>query len=820
MDKLSVEPAMYRRRLWSSGQMGQYTPGRRIGLDYAYAADEHNITKKTFDHRLGDAYNACSDDDISSGCRCQCLDSDTESFTGMLPKPVNVRAIGNENVDKLTSKVTMQLMTDAISVFGSRHNIMLYPAGRKCFINRSGIYPGLACELIAGVTIEGRQVAFPLCQQEDGFDFLDQDMTPCKFKLTGIDEKTTIKLELTVCTPFRPRDIDFSSTPVLDIRVKLTRLDSNFRGYQASEVAEPGKIFLELKSDHFKNVTSQPGQINWSFDSTRPLHRDQPDNCRKPVLQNDAFYVHSGRVAGNRIELDYTPDDYIGKEIHVSWCKYSDALMTVNGQDSPFQYTQRFAGLDDVVAWAGKNPDVISENAGNVDGIFKNNNLGAETNHSIAQTIHSWLINTWWTKADNKDWYTVWEGNCYYLSTMDVEYTQTPFYLSVWPELLSYELDMWPNFTHSGREILGEKGNDTIVFMHDVGWLSEIDRTRYAHPMPIEQNTNYVIMHYAYWRRTGDFSVIERNLEHIIKAIDFIVLSDSTGDGVPDKGTANTIDDACPALQFGKMQVYLAVKTLACLEVGADILQQAGRMDISAAYRKQAEKTRKTIHEQGWNRDHFNMLMGVSPDARDDTANAGWDATHIYTCHGLTLLDMVGKDVGLDQAMLKQDLKSGVRRCIDKYGCRHSDYLQSRDELLVGEFGTFNCPRVGWIAMNMFRDIAAFYRGIDLRYMASKYWDFQTLVNTQDPCLFFETFSGNRLMTYPRGLAICGFFDALAGLRMDLVDKTFLYGSINDEVEVPVLLYADWKSGVVPRIEGVRLIDEANIITGTFPEVK
>ena len=691
-------------------------------------------------------------------------------------------------------------MSDAVSVLGSRHNILLDPVNRKCYINRSGVYPGIECELVAGVEIEGRMVLLPLCADGGGFDFLDQDMTPNTFKLTGIDEKKTIKLELTIASPFCPRDIALSTLPVLEIRLKLSRLDSNFRGWQATEVAAPGKIFLQLKSSVFESVSAGDSEIRWQFDSPRPLHRDKVENCRPAIVQNDAFLAHSGEIVEGRLELAYTPDDYIGKEIHVSWCTYSLPTMTVNEAPAPFKYTERFASLEEVIAWAKANPDVIAKNARHVDRIIGNNNLSTEINKLMAQTLHSWLINTWWTVCEGKDWYNVWEGNCYYLSTMDVEYTQTPFYLSVWPELLALELDRWPEFTHSGEEIIGEAGKDTVVFMHDVGWLTEIDRTRYAHPMPVEQNCNYALMHYAYWRRTGDFAVAQRNAEHIKKGLDFLLLSDTTGDGVPDQGTANTIDDACPALQFGKKQVYLAVKTIAALQTGADILEKAGDAETAKKYRQQAETATASLHEKGWSTDHFNMLLKGKDDVLDPDQSGGWDATHIYTSQGLVLLDMVGKKLSIDDDKLRQDLQMGAVRCVDKYGCRHSDYVPHKDEMLIGEFGTFSCPRVGWIAMNMFRDIAAFYRGVDLRAMASRYWDFQALVNTQGPCLFFETFNGNRLMTYPRGLVVFGYFDALAGLTIDAVDNKMTCRPLNDQVQVPVLLLADWKKGASPTV--------------------
>jgi uncharacterized protein (DUF608 family) len=98
--------------------------------------------------------------------------------------------------------------------------------------------------------------------------------------------------------------------------------------------------------------------------------------------------------------------------------------------------------------------------------------------------------------------------------------------------------------------------------------------------MEVEEVANYVILAYAYWRRTGDRSIHLRHGETIRRFLDFLVACDTSGNGVPDLGCTNTIDDASPAIQYGRQNVYLAVKTLAALACGADLLSDAA-MTIS-----------------------------------------------------------------------------------------------------------------------------------------------------------------------------------------------------------------------------------------------
>jgi len=89
----------------------------------------------------------------------------------------------------------------------------------------------------------------------------------------------------------------------------------------------------------------------------------------------------------------------------------------------------------------------------------------------------------------------------------------------------------------------------------------------------------------------------------------------------------------------------------------------------------------------------------------------------------------------------------------------------------------------------------AFYRGVDLRGLADRYWEWQVVTNTQAPKLFFETFSGNNLCFYPRGVAIWGFFDALAGRVINAVRGLDSESPAFPMVRVPRLYDADWKSG-------------------------
>jgi hypothetical protein len=65
----------------------------------------------------------------------------------------------------------MQLISDGISVLGSRHGIIWEPVARQAYIIRSGKFPGVPCEINAGIRVKGRTLTLPLTQQGEDKDW-------------------------------------------------------------------------------------------------------------------------------------------------------------------------------------------------------------------------------------------------------------------------------------------------------------------------------------------------------------------------------------------------------------------------------------------------------------------------------------------------------------------------------------------------------------------------------------------------------------------------------------------------------------------------
>lgn len=715
----------------------------------------------------------------------------------------------------------MQLISDAICVLGSRHGLLLHPAARRAGLIRFDRFEDAPeVHLRAGVRIGGKTVIFPLAPLGPGdcdFDHLDQRSSAAGVRYIGLDGASGLRVELSLVHPFRPRDEAFSTTPVLGLRLRVNRLPGDFRWVRRSVTETTAELFLEISGPGLDVTAGGPQRLDLRFNSRSATGTNRPDVdgpegglTLREIPQHDALQTPDGTADATGFRR--TVDLENGGEMTVFWATWSAPVLEVHGTVRPFAYTRRFADLDAVLAWAIAAPRALWENAAALDRILGDHTAGVAYDRLLPYTLHSWLINTWWVDRDGRDWFSVWEGSCYFHSTVDVEFTQSPFYLAVWPELLAIQLDFWPEFAKDGAAVAGERGAGTLFLSHDVGQRSGANGQAYPHEMEVEETANWIILAAALARRTGDLTIARRHSTTLEAFLGFLVACDSTGNGVPNVGVANTIDDASPAIQYGNEQVYLGVKTLAALTAGRDLLLALARAEAAARLNAPIETLRATLHDHGWDNHtgHFVTLLrkdGLLTDPwtgkeRHFDEIPGWDAAHIYTANGLVPLDLVGFDTGVDAERLRRDLIESTRLCRREFGCVHTNFATEQLAELETKEGLFGVSRnPGWIAMNLLRDLAAFYRGVDLRDLANRYWDWQTTTNSRECKLFFETFGGNNLNFYPRGLVAWGVFDALGGLVIDRTRGLDQARPALPGTRVPRLFDADWVAGTCQHIE-------------------
>ncbi len=249
-----------------------------------------------------------------------------------------------------------------------------------------------------------------------------------------------------------------------------------------------------------------------------------------------------------------------GAHITFAWCVYDAPLLEIGGELADFKYKEYFPSLEAVGDWCRARVGEIEENARRVDGILTAHSLTTDLTHLLSQALHAYLASTWYCKRGAVDWYSCWEGGGYFQSSVDVEYSQAPFYLALWPQLLEMELCEWAEHTRDGETKLGEAGRGTLFMAHDMGQYCDCNGQKLWIDQELEETTNYVLMAYAVWKRTGSRRAIEQNADIIRRFLDFILATDTRGDGIPSYACHTTLDDACLPLRTGERLTYIAVK--------------------------------------------------------------------------------------------------------------------------------------------------------------------------------------------------------------------------------------------------------------------
>lgn len=665
----------------------------------------------------------------------------------------------------------MNMMSDALCVLGSRLGIAIEPTKNKSYLVRHSTHPGIPMQLKIGINAYGKRITFPLGGDDTKFEFIDQEIHMTRMTLKGIDPETGLKVNLNFRIPFLPRNLSFSTVPAFFIEVEVEKLRRSFRWRQAKYDEVEGNLFIELDENAY-DIKKNANEFTLEYKSYLAREENYINAKDKVfVISGDAVATKNGFEKSFKLKMgDKT------QKLIIGWVTFDPPVLNVLGDICEFWYKKNFDSIDQVKDWACKNyPEVVKQNE-LFEKKFENVNLKPTLSKILAYTLHSYLINTWLVETPKgQDWFTVWEGSCYFHSTVDVEHTQFPFYLYIWPELLEMELNEWPYFGKDGKIILGEKGEGTLFLSHDMGVCCNCTGQAYPHDMEVEENCDYILLAFMHWKATKKDDVIKNHAEFIKKLLDFIVACDEDDDGICEHGCTNTIDDATPAIQFAKKQVYLGVKAACSAYAGYMILNYLGY--DAKKYFEFSKKAIKTIEENGWLNDHYAVTLQretdgiINPWTKEVLRGIvpGWDAYHIYTMNGISVFDLLGIEFGMDDERLRIDAINGWKNTLGKYGCRHSSFVRwEQDEIPITLEGlAATSDKNGWISMNMLRDISAYKRGVDLLDNIERYWDWQLTTNTQGIFMFFETFNGNNLNFYPRGVAAFGYLACLKDFEIN-----------------------------------------------------
>ncbi|HTL52947.1 MAG TPA: DUF4965 domain-containing protein [Planctomycetota bacterium] len=746
---------------------------------------------------------------------------------------------------------------------GSRFFLHFKPNAQEVRLSPLGTFFDKPYHMNIAVEVGDQTRSLPFMPNWKVFPELDLDVGLCSATWVGTDRELGIRLTAKFIAPFWPQDEFISGAPVffVDLAVKDLRKTGEKRGIAMMfELGGTYKADLEFPKKLEPKHTVFTFDDVYKLDGTRKIFPPKPAADSKGISSNSfkgqvrvvALNSHAcyssttmkGR--GFRWNLTMEPGDVSEDQVAIGGLCL-DPVLEVRGKKHKFHYAFWANDAADIIKRSLESHTDVLEKTAAFESLATESSLSPAARKLMAMGLQGWLINTWNTieavdegqfdPDAEESFFSVWEGNCCFHSTVDVEYNQAPFYLLCWPQLLEKHLKQWAwfekRYDHPGVTGALESGAkrpelDTLlkadkqtqmgVISHDMGIFNAVNGMAYEHDMPVEENCNYLLMFAALVRMHDRRQWARAQMPLIARLVSYLVKADTNGKGFPNHGTANTIDDASPALQLAKQQIYLGVKTHAALLAAADVARLVGDETLAEFCLQHARRAAHVIETEGWEGDHFAVcldksLVGLVESFSGGKTLAGEmqgrNAYSIYTANGAVYRNVVGQRTELDIDRLREDVLNAHHRTVTEYGNRHTS--DAGDQI--------------WISQCLWRDFAAAYLGVDLIDGADRYWNACQRENSAGSGgrggPFCDTPLGNYLHLYPRGLAAFGLLFAIPGLSIDAIERRVRFRPIRVPCRIPLLYFADWQKGVIPWMNCVQTsgkvrvrMENSHLLTG------
>ncbi|MEX0653800.1 MAG: DUF4965 domain-containing protein [Phycisphaeraceae bacterium] len=729
----------------------------------------------------------------------------------------------------------MQLMSWTIARLGSRFTLLFEPYKQRVMHSAMGRFLDQPLDLMVGlVEPDGTRRVLPFTADPDTTPLYNAEQfeRPNSITYRGYSETYNLRFEFNVHSVFYPQDERLCLMPVFYLEMRVNPAPRVRWHKAAGPTPEKVKLFIRLRRPDTEITACTHGE----GDASRACIDLRYRNALQPTTEfhhpTDQAVKTTSEVQAHERLLSLNPecttwDDENGLVCElpvteagsgIKWrlvwgAHVADPVLNIRPTETepavpaPFRYNSYWPTLDAVLDEALATRDDHLALSRRFEKLIEQAPLTPAQYHLLSQSFHNWLANTFWCQYQDepagkpRDFFSVWEGSCFFHSTLDVEYNVALVYLALWPDLLAMQFEQWSH--HSHRH---DKSNGRFL-SHDMGAGSQVTGQAYPHHMEVEENCNYLLLLHAYTHWTGDKITARKHQALVTDLVRYLLWTDRDDSGFPSEGVANTIDDASPAVQFARKQTYLAVKRAAALRAAAVLLTMLGDSELAEHCETTVENDIKKIERAAWLGDHYAVCVEPSAAGVVDAWTGkplpfdklpGWDGYSIYTGNGLLLPALVGAPPLLSEDRLKKDITHAIRENLSRYGCGHT---------------SSECENV-WVSQNLWRDHLARYLGQASGLPGSHYWDLQVMSNTHQQSLgFIDTYINNYLCHYPRGIAAIGYLLAGPRLVMDRLAAGGAYITVDPDrsrpQRWPLLPLADWKAGKIP----VCVVDEAGEVT-------
>lgn len=692
---------------------------------------------------------------------------------------------GDADLDPLSA--TSELSEQILPRFGSRALLDLRPQWGDAEVTPSGKFVEDPAALLLGFKSNDVIYGLPFARvMKDVLPFASvaqtRTITSLRYDVTFPGHVGSIEIH----APFHPGDLLASSLPVFRIEFSARPL-----GPVENAPSVTARVMVTTPGSTTRRDTSVSGHLG------AVGVEEHADGTIERGLFVEAGTV---RASPRRLVGDSTLDFKNG----VNSATFHLGLLSKRPivRDGENVYRARIASdeatMESVISDALANRKRLDAAAAVVDGLVEEAKIPESLKELLRIAIPSFLMNTVDAETGaGQRFYSCIEGYCRYHATLDVEAHALAFYAWFAPSLIALELDRAAsNISSDG------------VMGHDIGRDDVIGKALYPHEMPIEENTNFVLMVREYVAYTGDTAFGARHEGTIERLLQRVRACDSDGDGLAERDVANTIDDGSAAVQYSRGQTYLAVKTAAAFLAAAAL--RADSDPLAIEYRAYASRIRQTLQEKNWRGTHFAITAddsavglldpwksGVANSVPVEVAAGSVDGSSVLegadSPNGLAALGSIYAlrtfdEPPLSLEMLRQDLFTADERTQRRFVLGHAEHEVN-----------------GWVSLSLIRDAARAYLGADATNNVQRYALLQhrrnRLDDLDDWAGFCDSPYNRYLSYYPRGVAAIALVDGLAGLRVDRVKKRIALSPRVVPLRVPLAAFADWEALRVPWLE-------------------
>jgi len=260
--------------------------------------------------------------------------------------------------------------------------------------------------------------------------------------------------------------------------------------------------------------------------------------------------------------------------------------------DLKFYYTKLFHDIKQVNEYARQHAQKNLSLSVKFENILTRSQATPEEKWMIALSFHSDNANNF-LLVDEKDRprFLLLEGRFRHISTIDVAH-ETELMAIFSPYRLKLQIEMWLDymarkevwtwqFENEWNNVQHKEGMSASEYgpflFHDVGdypFVAETSEYSFGPHMAVEENTNFALLLYWYWKLTHDDDFVKSHLGMLDILLHSLTNRDTDGSGLADKGVGWSSYDVSDAIKRSPENVYLGMKQLCAYEVAAEMFEK------------------------------------------------------------------------------------------------------------------------------------------------------------------------------------------------------------------------------------------------------